>query len=276
MMSPYDSMVNETKTVKPSSVFARLIFFFERTAVHFADIVLTDTSLHSGYFAQLYGVNQDKFLPIPVGAFEDRVPHVSQAPTAHTSDRTMNALFFGTFLPLHGIDVMLEAASLVQDLPVQFFFIGGNDRRLQGFNLQRQQLGLKNVIHVGQWVEPEVILEYIAQAELQLGGPFGGTGQASRVVTAKALQSLAVARATVIGKLPCDYGFVDRENCLLVSQSSAKELADAIRWAYHHRDELPAIGEAGYRLYRERFSIDTIAQYLDRVIVSLLRPTHYR
>ncbi|MDE2121556.1 MAG: hypothetical protein KGJ64_12750, partial [Betaproteobacteria bacterium] len=43
-----------------------------------------------------------------------------------------------------------------------------------------------------------------------------------------------------------------------VEQDDPRSLADAIRWAWEHREQLPEIGERGRALYRQRYGRDTI------------------
>lgn len=269
MMSPYDSLVNETKTASPKSLLARILYFLERSAVRASNAVLTDTTLHSEYFSQLYDLPRSKIYAVPIGSFEGNHQTGGELKSDGRDTESLEVLFFGTFLPLHGMDVILDAAARLTDLPVRFVLLGGRGKDLSEFRRQREELGLTNVEHV-EWVPPDRIPEYIARADLHLGGPFGGTGQALRVVTGKSLQTLAAGQPTIVGNLPQNYGFVDRENCLLVPQRDPESLAESIRWAYHHRDRLPEIGREGYRLYCDRFSIKVIGETLDAILSSIL------
>lgn len=117
----------------------------------------------------------------------------------------------------------------------------------------------------------ETLLSHdLASTDLVLGGPFGGTPQARRVVTGKAIQALALGKPTVIGHIDADYGLVDRANCLLVQQADAVALAQTIRWAFNHRDMLSAIGDRGKKVYAERFSTRAIATRLAPRLQSLI------
>jgi glycosyltransferase involved in cell wall biosynthesis len=82
------------------------------------------------------------------------------------------------------------------------------------------------------------------------------------VITGKASQCIALGKATVIGRIEEDDGFIDRVNCLLVEQADPKALAEAIRWAYMNRETLADIGARGRLLYNSRLSIHTISERL--------------
>jgi glycosyltransferase involved in cell wall biosynthesis len=266
MMSPYDSLVNETEKLQKDSLTARLLLLYEKTALRAADIVLTDTRLHKEYFEDLYGLPPEKVYVVPIGADEMFLARARETLSAGTKD-SLDVLFYGSFLPLHGIDVILKAAFLLKNEPVHFLLIGGNRQDLSRFQSEMQSMALTNLEH-REWVRYEDLPDVIEQADLCLGGPFGNTGQARRVVTGKTAQCLSMGRATVVGAIDCDFGFADRENCLLVEQGKADRLAEAIQWALDNRRELPRIGQAGRRLFQARFSSDVIADALSRILSS--------
>jgi glycosyltransferase involved in cell wall biosynthesis len=88
-----------------------------------------------------------------------------------------------------------------------------------------------------------------------------------------------LGKATVIGRIDEDYGFVDRHNCLLVAQADADALAASIRWAYENRASLAALGERGRDAYRANLSIGVIATQLQSALNQLAassKQTHSR
>ncbi|MBN2397140.1 MAG: glycosyltransferase [Deltaproteobacteria bacterium] len=265
LMSPYDSLVHERKRVREGGVIAGIIRRYERSILRHADIVLTDTPLHRSYLSGLFGVDAGKIRAVPVGTDEELFRPAS-APVPGDGDDLFRVLFYGSFLPLHGIDVILEAARILRDTPIRFTVIGGRGRPLRAFHDTVERLGLDHVAH-RRWVPYRRLPGLIREADVCLGGPFGGTGQARRVVTGKALQALAMGKAVIVGAAADACGFQDRENCLLVPQGDGEELARAIRWCFENRNRLPAIGEGGLRLYRERFSIGCIQENLRGMLV---------
>jgi glycosyltransferase involved in cell wall biosynthesis len=129
-----------------------------------------------------------------------------------------------------------------------------------------KQTDLDNVTHI-EWIAFERLPQLIAQADLGLGGPFGNTGQAHRVITGRTFQFLAMAKPVVVGELVGDYGFKDKVNCLVVPQGDEKALADTIYWAFRHKTEIGQIGQKGYELYQSRYSIKQISEKLKKVLI---------
>lgn len=273
MMSPYAALKEERKLGWPGRWLAPIWYRYERHLLHSCDAVLTDTHSHAEFYCETFGLPRAKVVALPVGAVDPGLdlPHRKGAGTAQDM---FSVLFYGSFLPLHGIGVILDAAARLRDLPIEFRFIGGTP--IQGAHLvdECRKRGIENYTHRA-WVPFARLLEHeIPAADLCLGGPFGATPQARRVVTGKTSQCLAMGKATVIGEIGDDHGFIDRVNCLLVKQGDAVALADAIRWGYSHRGMLAEIGEHGRELYEQRLSVSSIAARLEPLLTQLAAGAH--
>lgn len=271
LMSPYASLSRERKFGKLGAIGAMGWRLIERSVLNNANLVLTDTLAHCKLYEHEFSVAPYKLLPIPVGA-EEPEPCREQ-PSHEAASRPkpqMTVLFYGSFLPLHGVDIILEAASRLRDLPIRFDFIGGDSGQNSKLVTSCAKLGITQYTH-RQWVEfDELINTAIPNADICLGGPFGNTDQARRVITGKTSQCLALGKPTIVGEIDEKHGFVDKQNCLLVPQGNPEALAEAILWTYSHREQLAQIGERGHALYAERLSIKVIGNLLGKAIFDLV------
>ena len=177
----------------------------------------------------------------------------------------MNVLFYGSFLPLHGVDIMLTAAYLLKDMPITFTLIGGRGKSYRNFFKKKKCLKLNNIIHY-KWVPYQQLPLLIRRSDVCLCGPFGDTTQSHLVITGKTFQCMAMSKPVIIGKINDDYGFRDKENCLLVPQGNEKNLADALVWCFDNKEKLSLIGKNGLILYRNKFSIDFIKNIIEEIL----------
>lgn len=271
LMSPYASLSRELKHGKAGAVGAMGWRLIERSILQDADLLLTDTRAHCSYYEQEFSLPAEKLLPVPVGANEadtHRSPRLIEAKIRPKQE--MSALFYGSFLPLHGIDTILDAAHEIPEIPIRFDFIGGNSRQTAKLTTACTERGISRYTH-RQWVDfDDLINTEIPNTNICLGGPFGNTDQARRVITGKTSQCLALGKPTIIGAIDEDYGFVDKENCLLVPQGDPRALAEAFRWAYSHQEQLAEIGERGQATYANRLSIAVIRDLLGKAILNLV------
>ena len=286
LMSPSAALAEEKKAGILGQIFAPLMRWLELSILRNADLVLADTQQHVDFYARQFGVPRSKLLAVPVGAAErsrkrqaapsfldpqgGRVGSPTLEALSIDTDRQVqrsgddffSALFYGSMLPLHGVDVIVAAAAQLKDLPIRFDFIGGSAKQARRLRQLCERHGVTRYTH-RSWVPlDELVNTEIPRADLCLGGPFGGTPQARRVITSKTSQALALGKATVIGAIDEDIGWIDKDNCLLVPQGNSAALATALRWAFAQRSALPKIGKRGQTLYQQKLSVHTIAQRL--------------
>lgn len=260
LMSPSAALGEERKAGKWGQLLAPLMHWLERSILQNADLVLTDTQQHVDFYEEKFGLQRSKLLSLPVGAKEQ--PSGVHRQMQRHGDDSFSVLFYGSMLPLHGVDVIVAAAAQLKGMPIRFNFIGGTARQAQSLRQLCERHGMTQYTH-RSWVPlDELVNTEIPQADLCLGGPFGGTPQARRVITSKTSQALALGKATVIGAIDEDIGWIDKDNCLLVPQADPDALAAALRWAFAERGALPGIGMRGQTLYQQKLSIRTIAQRL--------------
>jgi len=272
LMSPYNALVDEGKHGAIGSFIGRFVYHLEKSILRQADHVLTDTELHVEYLTKIFFLKGRHVSALPVGAVESEIKDVgtgycsADGSNSSSHEKCLEVIFYGSYLPLHGMPVMLEAAARVRDKPIHFTFIGGRGAGLTSFNETVARMKLEKVSHIA-WVPYEQLLRSaIPKADLCLGGPFGNTTQSRRIVTGKSSQCLAQGKATVIGIVDEDVGFIDKHNCLLVRQGDPQALADALTWAAQNRERLEEIGVRALSLYRERLSIRCIGDKLKNIL----------
>ena len=252
MVSPYDSLRNERKAGFIGVLVSILIYPFEWLILHSSNIILTDTPQHKHLVEGTFRVHKGKVKYIYVGALEDRRNHPKRK-----NDR-FTVFFYGTFLPLHGVEYILDAVERLRDLPIQFQLIVGKSRAYKSFIKRLQENDLANVEH-HFWVQYDELMTMANSADLTLGGPFGGTGQAGRIVTGKTNQFLSLGKPVLIGYSDVDVGFKDKENCIVAEQANPESLATQIRWAYENQDKLKDIAQQGRTLFQEKFGLKKLS-----------------
>ena len=217
LVSPYDAFVNERRTYPATSIISKMVYLVERSILANADIILTDSEYQAQYYAQLFRVPPAK-MRVVRGSVDEAVFTPQAPPRQHDFPEPFVIFTYGTFIPLQGMELLLDAAEQLKDLPVRFLIAGGKGRKLDRFLEVEKERGLVNITHL-EWINFSELPSYMRGASLCLGGPFGGTSQAMRVITGKALQFLACACPTVVGLSDETRSFfTDKLDCLLVEQ----------------------------------------------------------
>src|SRR5690606_1160587 len=131
-----------------------------------ADVLLTDTQSNARHYARIFDVPGSKFFPVPIGVDEtlfspDGPQHDYEVPGSFV------VFTYATMKPLHGMDVVLDAAALVRDIPVQFFIAGGSGKMLADLQERMRTLSLTNIHHI-KWIDFADLPAYIRGADLCL------------------------------------------------------------------------------------------------------------
>ena len=247
----YDWLVNEKKIIK--NVFlTKIIYYYNRLILKLADFILEDTCASVDFSSRIFEVPKCKYVALYVGTDEKLF---TSGIIKKDKKQKFNVFFYGTMLPLHGVNHIIESAKELKSKPIEFTIIGGKNQPhlVKQIKSKIYKENLHNIDYK-EWVEFKDLPGYIAQADVCLGGPFGSTSQAQRVITGKTFQFLAMRKPVIIGETEEQVGFVDGVNCLLIKQGSTKALVEKIGWAYNNRGSLEAIGSNGGDMYKSRFS----------------------
>lgn len=264
LASRYETKISDWKTKPADSLHAWWNFKIDDWAFILSDIVLADTQAHKDYYCQTHGIHPSKIEVLPVG-YDDEL----YKPLASKEEEgKFRVLFFGSFLPLHGVEVVVETARIIsgEDPEVRFDLVGSG-QTLPAVKSLACELGLENVRFEG-WLPQRRLPRRIASADICLG-IFGKTEKARRVIPHKVYQAMGMRKPVVTARTPAVVEFFShKENIFLVREPQAESLAEAVLELKRDRDLRERIAAAGYRLAREEFSSPVIGRKLIRIIES--------
>ncbi|MDD4849645.1 MAG: glycosyltransferase [Gemmiger sp.] len=224
-ISLYDTMVCDRKKFTPGGLVAKILHKWDEATLKQADAFLADTKAHRDYFVSEFGADARKGCVLYLEA-DTAIYHPMDVarPTA-LADKYL-VLYFGSVLPLQGVETVLAAATLCRPCPqVQFVFIGPLSK-----NGAVDKAGYPNIIFYDWLAQPELARQ-IAMADLCLAGHFNADiAKASRTIAGKTYIYKAMGKPVVLGENPANhelYAPLDGEN-FFVKMGDAQALADCI------------------------------------------------
>ncbi len=268
--SLHDTVVNDRRLAPARSLRARALRHLDVSSCAAADLVFTDTGEHARYFADELGVPPGKILVVPVGAMPFGGPSPGRAP--RPPGRPLEVLFFGTFVPLQGAPVIVEALAALRGGGVRLTMVGrGQD--LPAARERAASLGLSP--SVLEWVEgflPRADLDRrLAAADVSLG-IFGTSAKASRVVPCKVFDGLAAGRPVVTADTPAARALVrDGEEALLVPAGDPAALASALERLRDDPGLRARLAEGARRLWGARLAPGRVVEGLMESLERLCR-----
>jgi len=251
LVSRHDTKVGDWRAAAPGSFQSDHNHRIDRAALRFADLVLCDTPQHAALFRRSCRVPASRCAVVPVG-FDDARWRMRPEPPS----QPFRVAFFGSYLPLHGVETIVAAAERVPD--VRWTLIGGG----MTFSVVRDAMARGVALEVVPWMDLESLVERLAAAHVLLG-IFGTGAKAARVVPNKLYQGMALGRASITGDTPAVRSFFEPgRHLLLVPCGDAPALADAVRRLRDDARLRANIAIAGAAHVHASFSPEAIARRL--------------
>ena len=246
-ISLYDTIVLDRGLAKVGSWKARLVRAVDRLAFRAADLVLVDTEENKKHLSALSGVPEAKFRRSFVGEDDNLFSPRQRRATGGE----YRVLFFGTYVPLHGIDVILQAAGhLLCEVRIRFTLIG-NGQMYPELRHYAAARGLQNVSFVDTWVETAGLVDAIASADVCLG-IFGSTPKAARVIPYKVFDAMAMKKPLITRDSPAIREVLRHgESALLSEPGNGLSVARAISALRDDPEMARRIAAGGHRCYLE-------------------------
>lgn len=240
----------------PSTV--RWLAALERNALRLPDLLIHDTQEYVAWLQRQHGIDPARFRLVPTGADD----HTYYPVTCERDPQIFRVVYFGTFIPNHGVPAIVAAAALLaDDSRIHFDLIGDGPER-QSAEQQAAQLGLTNLTFYG-WMEPAELRQLAGCADLCLG-VFGTTPQSLMTVQNKIYAGLAMRLPVVTGDSPTmRQVFQHRQHLYLVERLNPQALADAILSLRNQRELMTSIARQGHAYYLSNFTTTALgAKYL--------------
>lgn len=257
-----DTLVSDRKLFKPAGFAARFIRQYETCLLSSSHTIFVDTDGNKDMLVKEYGLPPRKIEPIPVGIDESL-----WRPAPFIKAENFKVVFWCTFIPLHGANVVADAANILDKScsNVQFTVIGTGQEAKQ-FKTHLERLRPGNLRWIDRFISLEAIYSYLYHSHCCLG-IFGSQDKTRRVIPYKAYQCLASAKPLITARTPASEAlFTDTVNAVLIPPDDPKSLADAILSLQSNSEQARTIGVNGRILYNEALSNTVIKKRIGEIV----------
>ena len=200
-ISVYDTLVDDRKKIKGKSLPGRFV-----------------------HFAEEFGLKEKSRLLVVYLEADTKYYHRMDADRPEKWKHKFLVLYFGSILPVQGVDIVMRAAELLEgESDIAFLIIGPI-----GKNGERAESD--NVTYIN-WLPQNELAEYIAFSDLCLAGHFSDSvGKAKRTIPGKAYIYAAMGKRMILGDTPANRELFDEkeDNVSFVEPGNAQRLADQI------------------------------------------------
>lgn len=229
-ISVYDTMIHDRKKFKDKGIIANICYYFDYITLKWAKHVITDTKADARYFIEEFKSDKSKFETLYLEADKTIYYPREQHKKEELKDKFV-VLYFGSILPLQGVEVILEAVKLLKNEKDIFFQIIGPIPNKYSKPIQ------DNVKYI-DWLSQEALAEHIANADLCLAGHFhGDIDKAKRTIPGKAYIYATMGKEIVMGDNEANKE-LNIEKCCYVKMGSPDELANVIYHKWKQQEQI--------------------------------------
>lgn len=225
-LSLYDTVVHDRGLLSPESTAARLLFMAEKLSCRAADILFLDTHAQARYFERTFRLKNGSVGRVFVGA-EDLFFRPTPNSKSH-GKHPFTVLFYGQFIPLHGIETIVKAALRAESVSETIrWVLVGRGQEAERVDAMIARSGSRSIERVA-WVPYDRLPAWIHEADVGLG-IFGTTGKAQRVIPNKIFQMIAAGIPIITADTPAIRELVRPSPFLrLIPPGDPNALAEAV------------------------------------------------
>jgi len=270
LVSRYETIVLDWGKLKKNSLQAKWNYIIDKISFKMGDLILSDTLCHIKYYNEEFNVPIEKIKCLPVGVDEN----IFYPRKTGVKKDFFLVQFFGSFLPLHGIEYIVEAAHLIQekDKKIKFELIGSG-RTLPKIKELIEKKNIKNIILEGKWVDTYKLPDLIEKADICLG-IFSKGEKANRVIPNKIYQSLGMKKPVITAETDAIKEiFEHKKNIFLCKAEDGSSLASAILELKNDIKLREKIAENGYLLISNNFTTKHIGEKVKTIIEKYFQKT---
>jgi glycosyltransferase involved in cell wall biosynthesis len=248
----------ERRLDKRSPLTINMLRCIEWLACRLPDLLILDTEDYVSWFQTTHGVSPTRFRLIPTGAddriFQPRENRITK------KDHPFCVLYYGTFIPNHGVEYIVEAARLLADKSeIQFTLVGSGPDKEKAIEMT-DRFGISNVQFI-DWLDKKELVTKIAEADICLGA-FGETPQSLMTVQNKIYEGMAMAKPVLTGDSPAIRSVLrHKEHVYLCGRKNPQAIMEGIIELQSNPGLREALSRQGHKIFMANYTLDKLGQY---------------
>ncbi|MBS7576264.1 MULTISPECIES: glycosyltransferase [unclassified Enterococcus] len=223
-ISLYETLVIERQIIKNKSFLAKWFFWLDGYTLRQAQWIIVDTQADALYFSKTFQIPLNKFEILYLEG--DQSIYVPKSANRKTRNGLCEVVYFGSILPMQGVEIILEAANLLRSQnKYQFTIVGPVLKKMK---ISPANYPNVNFITYLPQAELAILLNH---SDLALGGHFNGSfDKANRVIPGKVFIYQLMQLPIILGDSTGNRELFPNETTFLhyVERGNAQALANKI------------------------------------------------
>lgn len=258
----YDLFVSLSRTAEMRGVntfLVRFIWAIEYLALRLPDYNTVGTNQFIQLYSKMYSVPKNRFIRLPPGADEEWYYPLENL----SKQDKFTAVYWGNFLPHHGVEIIVEAARILEKRgrdKLKIVFVGKGPQK-QHAEYLAAKYGL-NIVQFEGFVPMEELQHWIGSSHVALG-VFSADKRAMASITNKVSEGVAMRKAVITERSPAiEEWFENKKSIYMIPPEDPEALADAIEECKSDPELVSKIERGAYDVYKSSFSQPKIGEIL--------------
>ncbi|MBN2520341.1 MAG: glycosyltransferase [Bacteroidales bacterium] len=259
LISQYMTRVYDFQKYPYYSPRALKYYFIDKIAFKNSDIIIADTQNHLKYFQKTYKIPLNKLEVLYIG-----VDNKLFYPLNMNHSTRFKVGFYGCFLPLQGVNKIIETARILKKHEDIIFELIGTGRGLEEAKRLVKKYNLSNVVFKG-WIEYERLNDNINNFDICLG-IFGDSIKTELVIPNKAFHYSACKKCMITKKTKGIQEIYTDEKDVILTNGHFEDIAEKILFLKNNQEKRKEIAENTYNLITNKYNDSEIAKNFIKII----------
>jgi len=264
-VSKYDTYVIDRKEVDSTTKEAITLLRLDQNMYDSASkIVFLNKSEGTYYTNVIHRMNSCKeiyYLPLCSPFWGKAV-----LPFSKNKNDYMCLCWWGTYIPLHGLEKIIDAALLLRRSDIQFklFIFGTSEKKSEKYIRQIIEKNIEDIVFINNklnFADGTLYKFLIENCDVAFGN-FGNSDKARVVMVNKVSEAASMGIPVISQKtMALSEYFIDQES-IIFCDSTPDVISHTIIELYHDKEKMVKIGNKAYEVFDKEFSS---IKYIDRI-----------
>lgn len=270
-ISKYDTYVNDKKRVDKNSKNALALKKFDQNIIDLSsDLIFLNNSEKEYYLDVVQRSNTTTKIHLIPLATESKM--IAQLNYANLKTKKLILCWWGSYIPLHGLDKIIESAKYLKqsDISFEYHLFGTADKKAIAYQKMIDELELNDVVKIDNtktFADKSLDKFLIENCDIAFGN-FGDSEKAKVVMVNKAVEAVSMKIPVLSQKTKALGEYFENEETMFFCEPSPEEIAKNIFKISNNPELIKSVSKKGFSLYQKRFSKEAYIEDIQKILES--------
>jgi len=268
-ISKYDTWVNDRKAVGLASRYANRLLKIDQSFIDMCDVVIFLNASERAYYLKVTSreeaITKSRIIPLATG----QKKMAAQRFANNKRDQVV-LCWWGTFIPLHGLEKIIECAVYLKSANINFqlYLFGTSEEKSKPYRDQISKLGLSDyvIIDNSKSFSDKTLESFLVENCDIAFGNFGDSIKARTVMVNKVVESASMALPIVSQKTQALEEYFKNDESIFYTEPNAEKIAEKVIEMIQDKQKMLSVSKREFKLYEERFSRGAFIQDAIKVL----------